>query len=39
MKKQRSNSKSKTSVAEDDEIDDLIKNITLKRPKNAYTRL
>ena len=38
MKSQRSNSKYRSSVAKDDEIDEIISNITLKRPRNAYTQ-
>ena len=35
---QRSSSKKKTGVQRDDEIDQLVKDITLKRPRNAYTQ-
>ena len=38
MRSQRSNSKYRSSVAKDDEIDEIISNITLKRPKNPYTQ-
>ena len=46
MKTAKSRSKSKTNrlqsqnsnIAMDDQIDELISNITLKRPKNAYTQ-
>ena len=37
MKNQKSNSK-KSPIAKDDEIDEIISNITLKRPKNSYTQ-
>ena len=38
MRSQRSNSKYRSSVAKDDEIDEIISNITLKRPRNPYTQ-
>ena len=42
MKASRSESRKKntqkSSVATDDQIDEIIRNITLKRPKNAYTQ-